>query len=263
MNRIQQAAEFLAQMREQKRLVDEIPSDFTPESLEQAYQVADVLVEMLMSQSGASLAGYKVATTNPVAQAQLDVSGPVFGRLLSNVIYDSPATRPAASYNRRIIEPEYGFIMADDAPAGDTPYTRQSIAEKIETILPCVELVDHRFNDWSLVKGIGLAADNAYNGGWVKGAPYSGNWRNLDITGQVVTLRHSDGRVLVGNGSAVLGHPLNVMAWLANELNQRGLMLKKGQYVTTGVTTNILSAEAGDTVIADFGPLGNVQVSYV
>ncbi len=262
MDRIKQAAEFLAAKRESKEIFEDLPSHIKAGDLDQAYAVQDALVKMLMQKDGSRVAGYKVACTNCLAQEQLQVDGPVFGRLLSNVIFDSPVHLKAADYSRRIIEPEYAFIMAQDAPAGDGPYTTESITDKIGSILPSLELVDHRFRDWSLVGGLGLAQDNAYNGGWVRGRVYEGDWRSLDIKDQTVTLSHSAGEVLTGSGAAVLGNPLEVMAWLANKLNSRGLMLKKGHYITTGVTTNIMTLEAGESAKADFGPLGSVEVSY-
>jgi len=65
-----------------------------------------------------------------------------------------------------------------------------------------------------------------------------------------------------GTGSNVLGHPLNALEWLVNNLSARGLGLKAGQYVTTGVTTEVYMAERGDRITADFGPVGSVQLEF-
>ena len=68
--------------------------------------------------------------------------------------------------------------------------------------------------------------------------------------------------VTTGSGAAVLGHPLNVMAWLADELPRFGLRLRRGDVVTTGVATDVFEATAGDTCTADFGPFGRVTVAF-
>ena len=260
--KITEAAAYLADLRTQQRVEDDLPPELRPGDLEQAYAIADVLVEMLMHQSGARLAGYKVACTNPLAQDLLGVTGPIFGRLLSTVIVDSPARLDPAAYTRRIVEPEFAFVMAEAAPTEQGPYTEENIARKIGGLLPGLEIVDHRFTDWTRLGGPALAADNAYNGAWVRGTPYAGNWRELDLAGHPVTARHSNGDVLNGSGAAVMGHPLTVMAWLANTLNARGEMLKAGQYVTTGVATDILSCDSGEGVEADFGTLGTLGVDF-
>ena len=64
--------------------------------------------------------------------------------------------------------------------------------------------------------------------------------------------------------SRVLGHPLDVLVWLANQLPDHGPTLREGDYVTTGLTTDgIYDAQAGDTVTADFGELGAVTLKFV
>jgi 2-keto-4-pentenoate hydratase len=60
----------------------------------------------------------------------------------------------------------------------------------------------------------------------------------------------------------VLAHPLNVMAWLADELPLFGLPLRRGDVVTTGVATDVSEAGAGDSCVADFGPFGKVALSF-
>jgi 2-keto-4-pentenoate hydratase len=68
--------------------------------------------------------------------------------------------------------------------------------------------------------------------------------------------------VTTGSGAAVLGHPLNVMAWLADELPRFDLGLRRGDVVTTGVATDVFEAVAGDSCVADFGPFGTVAVAF-
>ena len=65
-----------------------------------------------------------------------------------------------------------------------------------------------------------------------------------------------------GSGAAVLGHPLNALLWLANALNARGMHLRAGDLVTTGVTTNVFMAESGDHIRADFGSVGSVELIF-
>jgi 2-keto-4-pentenoate hydratase len=66
-----------------------------------------------------------------------------------------------------------------------------------------------------------------------------------------------------GRGENALGHPLNALAWLANELPRQGKMLKQDESVPTGVCTDVVDlAKAGDTVQADFGVLGQAQISF-
>ena len=53
------------------------------------------------------------------------------------------------------------------------------------------------------------------------------------------------------------------MAWLANELPRRGLSLSRGDFVTTGVTTDVIyPAEAGERLTADFPGIGRVELGF-
>ena len=106
-----------------------------------------------------------------------------------------------------------------------------------------------------------MIADNAIHGAWIVGEPYAA-WRDLDLAAHEVRLIVNGQVITQGNGAAVLGHPLNVMAWLANELPKYGSALKAGDRVSTGVCTDVYGGKAGDRVRADFGVLGGVDLVF-
>src|SRR5262249_16188043 len=100
-------------------------------------------------------------------------------------------------------------------------YTAETIAPFVAAVIPSIEIVDHRFHSWQTVGAPSLAADNAIHGAWVEGEPVR-NWRHLDLAKHAVTLYVNDREHFVGSGANVLGHPLAVVAWLANELPRHG-----------------------------------------
>jgi 2-keto-4-pentenoate hydratase len=53
-----------------------------------------------------------------------------------------------------------------------------------------------------------------------------------------------------------------VMAWLADVLPRFGVRPCCGDFVTTGVATDVFEAGAGDSCVADFGPFGRVTVAF-
>ena len=63
-----------------------------------------------------------------------------------------------------------------------------------------------------------------------------------------------------GTGARALGHPINVLRWLANKQSQTGRGLLKGQIISTGTCTGLVAVSPGDRVVADFGDLGSVEV---
>lgn len=261
MDRATVAAEFLFDLRVNPRKVAGLPPDALPPSLEEAYRAQQMLVGKMLARSGGRPIGYKVAATNVAAQKQLDVSGPFFGTLLSSSTRQSPAALPAAGFTVRCVEAEFGFEIGADVPPAGEPYTAETVKPFVAAAIPAIEVVDHRFHDWQLVGAPSLAADNAIHGAWVEGRP-AREWRDIDLSRHTVTVFVNGELSRTGSGAAVLGGPLNVVAWLANELPKFGRRLRRGDKVSTGTAADVYLANPGDRVAADFGPLGHVEVSF-
>ena len=65
-----------------------------------------------------------------------------------------------------------------------------------------------------------------------------------------------------GVAAGVLGHPAMAIAWLANKLAPFDVTLQPGHLMLSGSFTRPVWAEPGDTIHADFGPLGSVTVKF-
>jgi 2-keto-4-pentenoate hydratase len=252
--------DFFADLRIYRRTADRLPDDLRPPDMAAAYACQDALVERLLAHHGGARAGYKVACTNPIAQDMLKVDAPVYGCLISSAIYPSPAQLKARHFTLMGIEAEFAFEMADDVPATAAPYTAETIAAYVGAAFPAIEIVDHRLGDWSRYDARSLIADNAIHGAWIPGVPYA-TWRDLDLGAHAVKVNVNGELKASGQGKAALGHPLNVLAWLANALPEQGKSLQQGEYITTGVCTDhVYLAQPGDTIEADFGVMGMVEI---
>ncbi|AWM39464.1 2-keto-4-pentenoate hydratase [Gemmata obscuriglobus] len=260
MDRVEAAAEYLFELRDHRRRVAALPPEIAPRTLAEGYAVQDVLVQKLMDRFGSRPIGYKIACTSPLAQQALAVDAPFFGVMLTHSSHPSPAIRPGAEFTVRCAEAEFGFEMAADVPGG-VAYTAESVKPFVGAVLPSLEIVDHRYHDWKTVDAASLLADNAIHGAWVFGEPVRDGWRDLDLAAHATALIVNGTTVLPGSGAAVLGNPLNVVAWLANELPKFGRKLSKGDRITTGLTTAVYLAEPGDRLEADFGALGRVALT--
>ena len=255
------SSELLAQARIKHQRLPELPGSIRPTKAEQAYHVQDGLIDQLLAHYGGTVIGYKVACTNVTAQRQLNVDAPFSGRLLSAFFFESPGRVDASKFFMRVVEAEFAFEMARDLPPISEPRSRDEIAAAVKGVLPGIEIVDSRFDDWTTIGAPSLIADNACNAAWVRGRLITG-WKDIDLAAQAVRVT-VNGKVLrEGAGSNVLGHPLNALEWLVNNLSARGLGLKAGQFVTTGVTTEVYMAERGDRITADFGSVGSVNLEF-
>ena len=261
MDRIAAACDYLLMLRREKRRVAALPPDIVPRTLAEGYQVQALLVNKLLAEHGGQPIGYKIACTSELAQKALGVTAPFFGTLLSATTFANGAGIRGANHLVRCVEAEFGFEMARDVPGGPT-YTAESIKDFIGAAIPAIEIVDHRYENWQVVGAPSLLADNAIHGIWVTGEPYA-KWRDLDFATHPTALIVNRTQRFDGSGAAVLGNPLNVVAWLANELPKFGRKLQKGDKITTGLTTDVYLGNPGDHLTADFGVMGRVEMEFV
>ena len=172
--------DFLAELRLTGRTVEELPTSLTPPDLSSAYRAQDALVDRLIGSWGGARAGFKVALTNPAAQAMLGVPHPVFGRLISSRVHESSVVLPASDYAVRIIECEVAFQMRSPPQLGGAPYDHHSIIEHVASALPVIELVEHQFAGIDRITPESLATDNAIHGAWIHGEPIR-NFTSIDL----------------------------------------------------------------------------------
>jgi 2-keto-4-pentenoate hydratase len=238
-----------------------LPEAVRPKTPEEAYRCQDLLVQQLLDHYGGHGIGYKIACTNVTAQRQLNVDGPFHGRMMSSFCFDSPAHINAGQFFMRVVEAEFAFLMARDLPPASAERSTEEVAAAVEGVLPGIEIVDSRFDDWTTIGALSLIADNACHAAWVKGSLVT-DWRGIDLAAQPVRLTVNGSLHREGSGRAVLGHPLNALTWLANQLSSQGRGLKASQYVTTGVTMEVYMGQRGDRIEADFGPLGVVSLAF-
>lgn len=259
MNQIDTYADFCFQLRQEKRVVDDVPEALKVIDEPTAYAIQDKLVAKLVESLETHTIGYKIACTSQVAQDLLNTDRPAFGRLFKAWHHPSGATLNAADFTMRVIEPEFAFTIGRDVPPDQ--YDAQSIRPFVANVLPSIEIVHHRLAGWDRFNVRKLIADNAIHGAWVSGTP-AADWEQFDLENHEVKLYSNDQLILTGYGHRVLEHPLNALAWLANILPTYGRQLKAGEMVTTGVCMDVYTAEAGETLRANFGTLGEVVITF-
>jgi 2-keto-4-pentenoate hydratase len=208
-------------------------------------------------------AGWKVGAASVEIQLAEGMPGPAPGLLSRKVVYESPARLPAHLFiNYRCSECEFAFRMADDLPPRDSPYTEGEVAERIEALLPALEIGDTVFEDWYGASGYqGSSLDNGGAAAFVHGAPVR-DWRRFDLPAAKIDLYLNGQYVKSGYGRAAMGNPLTSLTWMANWLRVRGQGLRAGEFVSTGTCTGHFFAAPGDRLDVDFGDIGNLVVIY-
>lgn len=261
MNTSGDTAAFLLEHRRSLEPVENLPAALYPGSGAAAYAAQDGVVRGLADRFGGTPCGYKMACTNARVIRLLNVSGPFPGRLMTHSTHASGVALDPGGFRLRIMEAEFGFLLGGDVPPSGAPYTAGTIRPHIEAFVPSLEIVDHRFDDFTAVGENALIADNAIHGACVFGEPVA-DWRGIDFVRWPARLEVNGETFSEGTGENVLGDPLYAMAWLANHLASRGLSLRAGERVSTGTACDIHFAQPGDAVCADFGDLGRVEMRF-
>ena len=257
--RVQQAARFLDEAHKARTPYQPLPDALAPRDIDEAYDIQEAFHELLAPERGA-IAGYKVALTTPVMQKMVGFGHPCSGAVFASAIHHSPVTVKGSDYVHLGAECEIAALLSRDLPASGAPYNRESVAQAVAALMPAFELVDDRGADYSDLFFLGVAADNAWNAGVVLGEPMT-DWQGIDLVAASGTMTINGQPAGEGKGGDVLGHPLEALAWLANNLAQRGKSLQKDMIVMTGsiVTTKFLNQ--GDEVHFGIDTLGEVRLT--
>ncbi|HEY4164767.1 MAG TPA: fumarylacetoacetate hydrolase family protein [Dongiaceae bacterium] len=254
---IRQAAKFLWKARIEERRINALPAEFRPQTLAEGYAIQDAMLTC----SEQPAVGWKIAATSAAGQRHIGVTEPLAGRLFRDFVLPDGAHRPTKPLLMRVAEAEFAFRMADDLPPRGRDYVTREVCDAIGAMHLAIEIPDARFEKFDTIGPAQIVADDAFASWFVLGSRVK-NWRDLDLPNQPVRALKKDQIVAEGSGANALGDPRIALTWLANHLNRRGDRLKAGDVITTGTCVKPVDIVAGDVVVADFGPLGQVRAGF-
>jgi 2-keto-4-pentenoate hydratase len=225
-------------------------------SLDDGCQVQLGVLSRLVA-DGARHIGWKVGLTSEAIQRQFGVPEPVFGFLLADGVYQSPASLDFDSLIRPGIENEMCVTIGQDlrGPGVDLARARASVA----SVRSAMELIETR---GPFTEQLALG-ENVQQKGVILSQQVHAFVPDLDLTAVEVELQLGGATVGRATGEAVLGNPVRSIVWLANKLSQYGRHLEAGQLVMTGSLTRQFLAQRGDKFQANWQPLGSVVAEFV
>lgn len=257
---MRKAAEWLFQAHAERRRFAPLPPEFAPRSVAEAYLIQTEYVS-LRSASLGPVTGYKIALTTPAMRTMVGMNDSIAGDMLDKSLRRGNARVRAADYVRLLVEFEIAVELGEDLPVIDAPYDRQRVAQAVGAVMPALELADDRLADYAQLAGQSLAliADNAWNEGAVLGAPV-GVWRGIDLAAVRGVASINGQNAGEGYGRDVMGHPLDALAWVANNLASRGVGLWRGDVVITGSLVTSKFPKPGDVIRFEAEALGAVEL---
>ena len=252
------AAELIWQLWNAGEVINDLPFDLKPRTRAQGYAVQAQFAGM----SKRPLFGWKVAATSKAGQEHIGVSGPIAGRILAERAFEDGDELVFGANRMRVAEPEFAFRFGKALQPRRIEYTMEDVLDAVATLHPSIEVPDSRFDNFATVGEAQLIADNACAHEFVLGPATDTDWRAIDLSQHEASAEVVGGEVHDGIGSNVLGDPREALLWLVKEVMNLGYTIEAGQVVTTGTCAEPLDIEPGNEVIADFGDLGQVSISF-
>lgn len=217
-----------------------------------------------LGQNYGKVVGYKAGLTNPAVQKRFNYPHPVRGTLFEKMMLQDGAEVSAKYGARPVFEADMVVEVKD---AGINKATTALAALRyLSRVYPFIELPDLGVEDPSKITGPAIVYLNVGARLGVLGKPFGVKATPALVEAlakMTVRMVDQDGKVLdSGKGSAILGQPLNAVLWLIKDLNASGIALKKGDLLSLGSFSRLMSPKPGTGAKVSYEGLpGNPTVS--
>jgi len=263
-NTITQLACELYEARKSRFQVGHFSKRFPDMTIEDGYAIQRAWVKLEIA-DGRTVKGRKIGLTSRAMQQASQISEPDFAPLMDDMFFAQGSDIAASRFIAPRIEVELAFILGKPLKGPGT--TLFDVLSATEYVTPAIEIIDSRIEQFDretrvMRKVVDTISDFAANAGIVLGGrPVRPNDADLRWVG---ALLYKNGVIEeTGLAAAVLNHPANGVAWLANKIAPYDEWLEVGDVVLAGSFTRPTAAQAGDTIHADYGPLGSVAFRLV
>jgi 2-oxo-hept-3-ene-1,7-dioate hydratase len=260
---IDDIARRLYAAEQNRKPIRQLSLEFPHMTVEDAYAVQRALVGLKVA-DGRVVRGRKIGLTSKVMQRAVSIDEPDYGAIFDDMFIEDGGHVPPGRFIRPRIEVELAFILGETLRGPGV--TLFDVLRATEFVTPALEILDARVQMSDPDTGhlrtiVDTIADNAANAGLVLGGRV---FRPLDVDLRwVAALLLRNGTIEEsGVAAAVLNHPGNGVAWLANRLAPHDVSLQNGDVILSGSFTKPVFAEPGDSFVADYGPLGTVSVLF-
>lgn len=255
---IKQLAEHLENAELNATAVTKITDDHPDMDWEDAYAIQDAIKARKLAR-GQKVVGLKMGLTSRAKMEQMGVTEPCYGFLADYFSCPDNGEIKTSELIHPKVEAEIAIVTSKPL-RGPGCHIGQVMAA-IDFLIPAVEIIDSRYENFRFdLKSV--VADNSSSSRFVTGGrPCSPSDTDMRTLG--VVLEKNGEVVELGAGAAVLGHPANSIAMLANMLAEKDEEIPAGTLILTGGITAAVAVEAGDSVIARFQDIGSVSMRFV
>ena len=233
-------------------------------TIEDGYAIQREWVKLELA-DGRRIEGRKIGLTSRAMQRSSQITEPDYAPLMDDMFFETGTDIPFDRFIAPRVEVELAFVLGQ--PLKGPGVTLFDVLRATEYVTPALEIIDARIEQYDREtkaprKVFDTIADFAANAGIVVGGrPVQPH--DIDLRWAGALLYKNAVIEESGLAAAVLNHPANGVAWLANKIAPYDEQLDIGDVVLGGSFTQPTPAQRGDVIHADYGPLGNITFRFV
>jgi 2-keto-4-pentenoate hydratase len=223
--------------------------------------VQDKLIAIFAQPLG-DVVGYKLGLTNPAVQQRFGIDHPIRGAIFNATLRASSGAEIEARFAAVPVLEADLLVRIGMGGVEAALNDHAALIRHIDQVIPFIELPDlvyapdHRPSLGDLL-AVNVGARLGVVGKPIAVTPSADL---IAALGRISVSLHQDGReVSRAPGAAILGHPLNALAWIARDLAREGRSLREGDIISLGSFSPPQPVVAGQVWTARYEGLGEAQ----
>jgi 2-keto-4-pentenoate hydratase len=204
-------------------------------TLEDAYCSQKKYINILKSLNGKPI-GYKVGFTGKSTQERFKIKTPATAILFEHMFIKNGSSIDKNFGHRTLIEPDLMMIVKDSGIMNATNAIEAS--KHISSIHPYIELPALQIAKGEPITGAVIVAINMVATKMVMGPGIlmQSNPEFIESLASMQTVFQDEMGTIIQKspGSTLMGNPMNVVLWLIEEFNRKGITLKAGDRLSLG-----------------------------
>ena len=204
-------------------------------TLEDAYCSQKKYIKILKSLNGKPI-GYKVGFTGKSTQERFKIKTPATAVLFEHMFIKNGSSIDKNFGHRTLIEPDLMMIVKDSGIMNATNAIEAS--KHISSIHPYMELPALQIAKGEPITGAVIVAINMVATKMIMGPGIlmQSNPEFIESLASMETIFQDEMGTIIQKspGSSLMGNPMNVVLWLIEEFNRKGITLKAGDRLSLG-----------------------------
>lgn len=235
--------------------IEPISITYPDAEIADAYRISQAVTDLKLA-AGRQVKGHKIGLTSKAMRSLTGATEPDYGTLFDDWFVLEGSTVPRSRMNRPLVEVEISFVLKE--PLRGPGVNAADVIRATDFILPSIEIVDLRQGPARGTNTLVDSISDAAACGLVVLGGRPAKLTDLDIRRVGASLAINGTIEESGVASAVMGNPINAVAWLANKLHEYGVTPQPGHVILSGSFIKAIPFKPGDSVVALFDQLGEV-----